>query len=179
MPRARSGLAPAEERCSCRNPPIRRRRPVGPGPDAGTSAEPMRRGFWRAPGLAQIARCLFSVAKLSGWVCRPFGCLRGPGGAPSGPPPQVARVPVRARGLSGPAGKPPSQSHISSTWSSPGGGCPGGAGASVVLLPTFTQRKRPNGEGWGEPEISSGGDPLGVRLAERREVFDAHKGLIF
>lgn len=93
--------------------------------------------------------------------------------------PQVARVPVRARGLSGPAGKPPSQSHISSTWSSPGGGCPGGAGASVVLLPTFTQRKRPNGEGWGEPEISSGGDPLGVRLAERREVFDAHKGLIF
>ena len=38
--------------------------------------------------------------------------------------PQVARVPVRARGLSGPAGKPPSQSHIASTWSSPGGRLP-------------------------------------------------------
>ena len=64
-------------------------------------------------------------------------------------------------------------------YASPAGGCLGGIDASVVLLQSFVRNKRSDGKAGRKLRFHQGSDPLGVRLAERREVFDARKVLIF
>ena len=59
------------------------------------------------------------------------------------------------------------------------GSCLGGIDAPVVLLQPIVRNKRSDGKAGRKLRFHQGGDPLGVRLAERREVFNARKVLIF
>ena len=59
------------------------------------------------------------------------------------------------------------------------GGCLGGIDPFVVLLKTCARNKGSEGKAGRKLRFHQGSDPLGVRLAERREVFDARKVLIF